>query len=763
MSSSDSHTGRLVDPTETLGGDDPRLLAAVREYMGALENGERPSREEFLARYPDITRELAECLDGLELVHEAARDFRGSDPDLTEFTDEQLRTPLGDFRLIREIGRGGMGLVYEAEQLSLSRRVAVKILPFVASLDPTTLQRFRNEAQAAAQLHHPNIVPVYAVGAQRGVHFYAMQLIKGYALSALISELRRTSGRTMPDETPTPGPTMLDPFANWGEVKPTDPTQGYSSLKAASAGRPIRLRSVERIPADASILTATRSNPSNYFRTVAAIVQQAAAALDHAHRVGVVHRDIKPGNIMLDEQGKVWITDFGLAQLQSDSHLTRTGDMLGTLRYMSPEQASGDRVVLSHLTDIYSLGATLYELLTLEPVVAGRQRAELLRRILEDEPRPPRAVDRDIPVELETIVLKAISKLPGERYATAQQMADDLQHWLEDKPILARPPTLWDQAAKWQRRHRTLVRAVVVFLVLAGLGSLATTSIILRQQAEVTAAYHAEKLQRGAAEKSFRQARRAVDTFTRLGERELAGRPQLIDLRREFLETSLEYYKDFIEQRHGDPAAEAELKATSQRVTQIVDELKALEDFAPVMLLPNPRVQQELRLSPTQRDQITELMSRLVSRHPVAKAGTGATQSASAERAAGPELPLLDLLRSHQEKIQGVLNRHQWERLREIAWQQRGVSAFKSPEVIATLKLTSRQRDQIARVLQFDRPADSTQGTAGTPPQSAGRGSAKPSRVLSARLMDTALGVLTPEQLAAWKTMTGKPFGEALP
>ncbi len=169
--------------------------------------------------------------------------------------------------------------------------------------------------------------------------------------------------------------------------------------------------------------------------------RQTAEALEHAHTVGVIHRDVKPANLLVDQQGKIWITDFGLAQFHAEAGLTRTGDMMGTLRYMSPEQAIGNRVVLDHRTDIYSLGVTLYELLTLEPVFAGSDRADLLRRIIEDEPRSMHALEPAIPVELETIVLKALAKTPAERYATAQELADDLQRFLNDEPIRARRPT----------------------------------------------------------------------------------------------------------------------------------------------------------------------------------------------------------------------------------------------------------------------------------------------------------------------------------
>lgn len=192
---------------------------------------------------------------------------------------------------------------------------------------------------------------------------------------------------------------------------------------------------------------------------------QAARALEHSHNLGVVHRDIKPANLLFDARGNLWITDFGLAHVHNDTKLTLTGDILGTLRYMSPEQALAQRVVLNHRTDLYSLGATLYELLTLEPVFTGNERRELMRQIAFEEPRRPRQLNRTIPLELETIVLKALEKNPAERYATAKEMADDLERFLKDEPIRAKRPSLVQRVQKWSRRHRPVVASAIVATV----------------------------------------------------------------------------------------------------------------------------------------------------------------------------------------------------------------------------------------------------------------------------------------------------------
>ena len=249
-------------------------------------------------------------------------------------------------------------------------------------------------------------------------------------------------------------------------------------------------------PPVAAISTEQSTRKPAFFRTVANLGVQAAEALEHAHGLGVMHRDIKPANLLVDLRGKLGITDFGLAHCQSQAGLTMTGDLIGTLRYMSPEQALAKRVVIDHRTDIYSLGVTLYELLTLEPVFDGQDRQELLRQIAFEEPRPPRRLNKSIPVELETITLKAMEKNPAERYATAEDLAGDLQRFLQDEPIRARRPSLWQKLKRSSRRHKPVVVtaavAVVLGLVMA-VAALALGNQRVNQEKEQTEkALHAE-------------------------------------------------------------------------------------------------------------------------------------------------------------------------------------------------------------------------------------------------------------------------------
>ena len=231
---------------------------------------------------------------------------------------------------------------------------------------------------------------------------------------------------------------------------------------------------------------------------------QAAAALHAAHENGIVHRDIKPSNLLLDGNGKLWVTDFGLARRQTDATLTRTGDLVGTLRYMSPEQALGQIALIDHRTDIYSLGATLYELLTLEAAFPGDEGPALIRHIERNEPRPLRQLQSKIPADLETVVLKGMAKRREDRYATAQEFADDLQRVLEGKPTVARPPTLLDRTARWAQRHREVVAVAGLIGLLALLGLTASTLLIAREQRKTAQNF-------ALAEKRFRQAQDTVE------------------------------------------------------------------------------------------------------------------------------------------------------------------------------------------------------------------------------------------------------------
>jgi serine/threonine protein kinase/tetratricopeptide (TPR) repeat protein len=505
---------------------DPRVVQALEEYWEAVEAGQPPDLQPFLARHAEIAQPLAECLEGLAWVDAVAGQLplpvpSHSGPLGLLVGDVQMGIPLGDFHLLREVGRGGMGVVYEAEQISLGRRVALKVLPFVAGLDARQLQRFQTECQAAARLHQSHIVPIHAVGCDRGTHYYAMQFIDGHTLAEVIAELRAAAEERRTKE----------------EGGTTEQAQRTKETSAGPGG-PTR-----------DLVSSFTLRPSAFFRTAAGWGIQAAEALDYAHRQDVIHRDIKPANLLVDGQGNLWVTDFGLARLLGESGLTLTGDLVGTLRYMSPEQALGQRV--DHSADIYSLGVTLYELMTLEPAVPGTDRQEVLRRLDREEPRRPRLLNRALPPELETILCKAMSREPTERYATAKDLADDLRRFLEDLPIRACRPSFRQVMAKWARRHRglvvTVVVAILVGLLLGIVGLVLSNARIRQKNAQAEAA-------RQRAERNVALAMRTLDRlYVRAVEQHSLRDPRRAQEDHDLLTLALGFYQEVARENNADP------------------------------------------------------------------------------------------------------------------------------------------------------------------------------------------------------------------
>lgn len=421
-------------------GRGDRLNDVLAAYLEAVETGQAPDKREWQDRHPEFAAELDAFCDDFARIDQLVAPVRAADAPDSDASPAARPAlgRLGDFHLLREIGRGGMGVVYEAEQVSLGRRVALKVLPYVGALDARQLQRFRNEAKAAASLRHDHIVQVHAIGCDHGVHYYAMEFIDGQTLAHYIHGLRPGGGRL-----PATGPATLD----YAPAEPGVPT------------RPVAALSTER------------SDPRGkaFYRRAAELIAQAADALEHAHSLGIVHRDVKPGNLLLDQDGRVYVSDFGLARFGPDAALTISGDLLGTLRYMAPEQALARHGMVDHRADVYGLGCTLYELLTGRPAVDATDRAEMLRQIAFEEPVALRKLDKSMPVELETITFKALTKNPTERYATAGELAEDLRRWLGNQTIKAKPPTLRQKAAKWARRRQAVVwSAAVILLILTG-------------------------------------------------------------------------------------------------------------------------------------------------------------------------------------------------------------------------------------------------------------------------------------------------------
>ncbi|MFQ5491850.1 MAG: serine/threonine-protein kinase, partial [Phycisphaerae bacterium] len=329
-----------------------------------------------------------------------------------DFARAMIGRVIGDFEIRHEIGRGGMGTVYAAWQESLQRMVAVKILAAPAGLNTTSVQRFRLEAQAAAKLHHANIVRVYAQGEQDGIYYYAMELIHGQSIYELIEHARKpsqnlgvTQTRVMDGSHGTLADSASSSWTGAAAAPVIPPSTGQSGGEALGSES-------QRAPGAPGPGAGLSTTTIDKFDTIARLIATVAEALEYAHRMGVIHRDIKPHNLLLGTDGRLSISDFGLARILEQPGVTMTGEFLGSPLYMSPEQLTGGAGQADHRTDIYSLGATLYEWLTLTPPFPGQRRDEIITSIITAEPVPVRVRNAKVPVDLETICLKALEKDP---------------------------------------------------------------------------------------------------------------------------------------------------------------------------------------------------------------------------------------------------------------------------------------------------------------------------------------------------------------
>ncbi len=565
----------MIDPTNGSRLQDAsqeevdRLLGEIAtEFFARITNGESPRIEDYTARHPQLAAMIRQALTVLQVVGESVADGKtrsfsgtsGGDSSSVVGTEKQL----GDFRILQELGRGGMGVVYEAEQISMGgRRVALKVLPFAAMADPRHLQRFHNEVRAAASLDHPNIVSVYSVGQDRGVHFYAMRLIRGQSMGRLIQELAELRRHT-PLSAVSVKEAISSPSIPAPSSGNTDPTEAWSGEAIGKSGKKARAGESETA-AQPQALISTKGNTkrSDYYEAIADLAIQAAEALEHAHERGVTHRDIKPANLMIDAFSQLYITDFGLAHIEEGVGMTMTGDLIGTLRYMSPEQAMGKRVVVDYRTDIYSLGVSLYELLTTQPAFDGENRAAMLKQIAFEEPRKLTQVDPSIPRDLETIVHKAMAKSPDERYASAQELADDLRAFRACQPIMARPPSVIDRFRKYTRRNQGLVATTMIVLALTTIGLATSNARVAFQRREA-------EQRRSEAEENLQIARETVDTYLKLVSEDVQlNTPSMQPLRTRFLELALEYYEQILEKHSYDPKLEAEYARAHYQIGNI--------------------------------------------------------------------------------------------------------------------------------------------------------------------------------------------------
>jgi eukaryotic-like serine/threonine-protein kinase len=368
---------------------DEEGLKLLEDYLARLQAGERPDRDAIVGEHPELASAL-DCLDALEqLAPPSPRKGAtrsGADADTEPTLDwGELPRDFGPYVLMREIGRGGMGVVYEARQKGLDRSVAVKMILAGHLASPDVIRRFQTEAKAAARMRHSNIVHIHEVGQLNGQDFFAMEYIEGQSLAERI--------RQQPIDVPTA----------------------------------VRL------------------------------VATVARAVEHLHQQGIIHRDLKPSNILLDSDGQPYVTDFGLAKVFiGASDMTATGVIAGTPSYMAPEQASGHRAEISPATDVYSLGAILYELLTGSPPFREETAMDTLMAVLGSDPAMPRTLNPRIPRGLELICMKCLAKEPCERYASAAALADDLDRFARGEALAVRPPTLAQRFWSWTRRQPAL-------------------------------------------------------------------------------------------------------------------------------------------------------------------------------------------------------------------------------------------------------------------------------------------------------------------
>ncbi len=539
------------DPKFLLGLDKEqrrRLTDLLDRYLISLEKGDRLDAAELKRRNPDLAEPFEIYLTKLDALYGVSVGFQVSET--IGAVRPAVGMLLGDFLIQREIGRGGMGVVYEANQQSLGRRVAIKLLPLASLLDATQIARFKNEAHAAGLLDHPHIVPVHSVGSDQGLHYYAMQYIDGVSMDDWIAGVRNETNTDQKSCPPSPplrgrgvggeGATGMDGYC----IAPSPPTP--LPHEARGRGEPGHRRNSY----DRSLNFSTTSTNS--------VLQwgiDIADALHVAHVNGVIHRDVKPSNLMLDKSGKIWITDFGLARCQNDVSLTRSGDVIGTMRYMSPEQARGQSALIDGRADVYSLAATLYEMLALRPAHEGDDAATILQNIDQREVTPLRQLRPDLPRDLQTVIAKAMGKRRDDRYETAHEFAEDLGRVLAGEPTLARPPTAMDRIVRLASKHHRAASIILLFVTFA-LGGLAVANTKLAtakaaSDANAARALRGEQLARGAVDQLGSQMAELLDDI-----------PAASGVRRQLLSGTLDYYQRFASELGDDPKLQQDLATT---------------------------------------------------------------------------------------------------------------------------------------------------------------------------------------------------------
>lgn len=579
------------------------LDVLAEEFTDRCRRGERPTVDEYADTHVELADEIRELFPTIVAMERLKQRKLTSGSRPVAARIEKLEQ-LGDYRIVREIGRGGMGIVFEAEQQSLARRVAVKVFPQHALGDSRNLRRFQREARTVARLHHTNIVQVYGVGQQDGLHYYVMQYIRGVGLDKVIDQLKATSpadddaaeksGAPLAPSARTRTATdaaraiLNDIETRTDALAPAVDSGSDSQHLAAAATRKVDSSDASQ-PAMAAGAAARAAPPrpvarsdGDFWQGVARIGIQVGEALQYAHAQGVFHRDVKPANLLLDAQGTVWVADFGLAKAIEQDDLSQTGDIVGTLRYMAPEQLTGNYDARS---DVYSLGMTLYELLALRPVYDESDRTHLLRRVAQGEPAPPRKFRPDIPRDLETIVLKAIARNPNHRYPTAAELAADMRRFLDNRPIRARRVSPVERLWRWSRRNPAVASLSAMLLLVV----LAAFAAISWKWQDAEREKQRAQLENSRAEANLSLALDSMDQFldrfastwmahpsepqSEDGENEVEFRMVVSDSTAVILQDALKFYDQFAEQNADNPRLRRDTAKAHRRVGDIHERL----------------------------------------------------------------------------------------------------------------------------------------------------------------------------------------------
>lgn len=471
------------------------------EFLDRFRRGERPSAAEYADRHPEfaeLVRDRLTMLAARELMSKHA-------PRAAEKPCGAMALAPPGYRILRQVGHGGMGIVFDAVRLESGERVALKVLPF--HRDASQVERFFREARAARTIDHPNIIPVSDVGdGEGGFSYYAMRFVEGRGLNEVIQALRNPlraglcargagiAGRSIGLDAALSGGAIERPAGAEGKEPPRGPTPEELARQ---------LRRGDFLPREVRDRAESQAG-TPYYHAVASLIRQAADAIARAHEHRILHRDIKPSNLLLERSGHLWVADFGLAKLEEGKDLTRTGDLLGTYRYMAPERF-GHRS--DSRGDIYSLGITLHELLTLRPAFEEADCPRLIERVRHEDPPRPRHLDDRIPRDLEMIVLSATAKSPADRYASAAKFRDDLDRFLGQEPIAARPLPTYRRAWRWSQR-RPLDAALIAALATVLIVGIALLFQKWREAVDVNLAL-ADQIQ--VARSTSHQLRRSVN------------------------------------------------------------------------------------------------------------------------------------------------------------------------------------------------------------------------------------------------------------